>query len=482
MKNIVYILIVFFIASCAKLDRAPDSAITTEQFYQTSADAVAAVNTVYTSTLNPGPLMMYNRLFHLAFEIQTDDAIAGQRVTNVDVRAMASLTQSTTNDRVDELWKEHYNAINQANIAIDKIPAISMDPVLQTRLINEAKFLRGLLYFNMVRLWGDVPLVLHETTSLSQDSIQVARTPAEDVYAQIISDLTDAENLPASYSANDLGRATGGAAKSILAKVYLTRQEWDKAASKCLEVMTGPYGYSLFPNYADVFNINKKNIQEQIFSAQCVGGNIQGNRLASSCAPVGIPGIPAAGTDEPTTQAYQIFDSLDLRRDVTFDTSLISPTNGQTYKFTPHFAKYWDPTTITNPTNSNQNIPVIRYAEVLLMYAEALNEVNHGPTADAYDAVNKVIRRAYGKTIDVPDSTVDLKDLDYTGFQQAVYLQRRKELMMEFQRWFDLIRTKTMVETLHAVGKTAASDKNYLLPVPQHEIDLNPKLTQNPGW
>lgn len=483
MKKQLYISLVLLLAiSCVKLDEAPDGVLTSDQYYKTSNDAIAAVNAVYTAALNPGALAMYNRLMHLAYEIQTDDAIAGQRVTNVDVRAMSSLTQSTSNDRWDELWKEHYTAINNANIAIDNIPAIQMDEILRTRLINEAKFLRGLLYFNLVRLWGDVPLVLHETTSLDKGAIDVARDPVEAVYAQVIADFTDAEALPPTYTAKDAGRATGGAAKAMLAKLYLTRQEWDKAITKCEEVMQGPYGYALFEKYSDVFNIATKNGKEHIFSAQFKGGNGQGNRLASSCAPVGVPGIAAAGTDEPTDDAYEIFDSLDTRRGVTFQTQLVSPTNGQVYKFSPHFAKYWDPTTAANPTESNQNVPVIRYAEILLVYAEALNESKHGPTTEAYDAINQVLRRAYGKPIHIPDGDVDLTGLGYDDFQSTIYLQRRKELMMEFTRWFDLIRTKTMVEALHKVGKTNAAEKNYLLAIPQREMDLNPALTQNPGW
>lgn len=483
MKKIFYLFFLIpFISSCAKLEENPDSILTSGQFYKTGDDALSAVNSIYQAALNNGGITMYNRLFHLGFEIQSDDAIAGQRVTNIDVRAMAALTQSTTNDRVDELWKEHYIAINRANIAIDRIPSIDMDVTLRNRLVNEAKFLRGLLYFNMVRLWGGVPLVLHETTSLSTDAIHVKRETEENVYKQIIADLTDAEDLPSSYGTADAGRATGGAAKSMLAKVYLTRQEWDKAASKSFEVIQGPYGYALFSNFADVFNTATKNGKEHIFSVQCQGGNGQGNRLASSCTPVGIPGISAAGTDEPTDDAYTVFDASDTRRDVTFFTSLISPKDGKTYTFAPHFRKYWDPATAANPTESNQNIPVIRFAEVLLIYAEAANEENHGPTAAAYEAVNQVVRRAYGKAVNTSDPSVDLTGLNYETFREAVYLQRRKELMFEFQRWFDLIRTKRMVTTLHNIGKINASEKNYLLPIPQREMDLNPELTQNPGW
>ncbi|WP_207534127.1 RagB/SusD family nutrient uptake outer membrane protein [Desertivirga arenae] len=483
MKKILYILSVAAVSvtSCAKLEESPDSIITTEQFYKTSADAVSAINSVYTAGLNPGPIMMYNRLFNIAVEVQSDDVIAGQRVTNVDVRAMSALTYSTTNDRIDELWKEHYIAIDRANIAIDKIPAIDMDGTLRTRLVNEAKFLRGLLYFNLVRLWGEVPLVLHTPASLKQEEIQVAKSPVEDVYQQIIQDLSDAEALPATYAGNDIGRATGGAAKALLSKVYLTRQEWAKAASKALEVINGPYGYALFENFSDVFNVATKNGKEHIFSAQCKGGIGLGNRLAASATPVGIPGITAAGTDEPTSIAYGLYSANDRRRATTFFTSLISPTNGRTYTFTPKFSKYWDPTSILTPTESNQNIPIIRYAEVLLIYAEALNEANATPSAEAYEALNKVIRRAFGKAINTPDNTVDIANLDKAAFREEVYKQRRLELMFEFQRWFDLIRTKRMISALQVVGKTA-SEKHYLFPIPQHEIDLNPKLEQNPLW
>jgi len=486
MKKLFYLFVVSWVlASCAKLEENPDSILTTRQFYKTQEDAIAAVNSVYQAALNPGGLKMYNRLFLQVIEYPTDDVIAGQRVTQIAARELSALTQSTSNLRIEQLWQQHYTAIDRANIAIDNIPSIDMDATLRTRLINEAKFLRGLLYFNLVRLWGQVPLILHETTSLSTDAIQVKKESVENVYAQIITDLTDAENLPPTYGTTDAGRATGGAAKSILAKLYLTREEWGKAAAKSLEVIQGPYGYALFDNYADVFNVATKNGKEHIFSAQCQGegGNDQGNRMGTSCTPVGIPGIAAAGTDEPTEDAYNIFDAHDTRRDVTFFTSLVSPKDGKTYTFAPHFRKYWDPSTITNPTKSNQNVPVIRFAEVLLIYAEALNEENHAPTLDAYNAINQVIRRAYGKPVQTPDLTVDLVGLDYNSFKEAVYLQRRKELMLESQRWYDLIRTKRMITETHKVGKINATEKNYLLPIPQHDIDLNAALLpNNPGW
>ncbi|GAL85067.1 hypothetical protein MYP_2295 [Sporocytophaga myxococcoides] len=472
--NYTYILVLIAaIVSCKKLDEKPASVFTADQFYKTQEHAIAAVNSIYNGGLNNGGLTMYNRLMHLGFEIMSDDAIAGQRVTNADVRSIAVLNHSTTNDRIDELWKEHYIAINRANIAIDRIPLIEMDATLRVRLVNEAKFLRGLLYFNLVRLWGEVPLVLHEVTSLDRSTIHVAKSPIETIYTQIIADLTDAEKLPPVMGGADAGRATGGAAKSILAKVYLTRKEWEKAAAKSLEVIYGPYGYDLFEDYADVFKAETKNGKEHIFSAQFKSFvNGQGNRLASSATPVGIPGIAAAGTDEPMLPStYALYSENDKRRDVTFFTEIVSPSNGKVYKFEPRFFKYFDHSTIANPTESPRNVPVIRFAEVLLIYAEAVNEVS-GP-GGAYDAINRVRKRA---------GLDPLSGLDQSSFREAVYLERRLELMFEFQRWFDLIRTKRMVTALHAVGKTNASEKHYLHPIPQREIDLNPKLVQNDLW
>ncbi|QMW06558.1 RagB/SusD family nutrient uptake outer membrane protein [Spirosoma foliorum] len=472
-KALIFSIGLLALTSCTDLNENPQALLTAEQFYKTESDAISAVNSVYNGALNNGGLTMYNRLFHLAFEIMSDDAIAGLRVTNADVRSIAVLAHSTTNDRVDELWKESYTAINRANIAIARIPAISMNETLRTRLINEAKFLRALTYFTLVRLWGDVPLIVQETGSLEKEAIQVSRTPAEQVYQQIISDLTDAEALPNSYSGADAGRATGGAAKAILAKVYLTRQEWSKAATKSLEVINGPYGYDLFENFADVFNVATKNGKEHIFSVQCKSNvNGQGNRLASSATPVGIAGVASAGTDEPQPDVYKLYSATDKRRDVTFFTSLVSPTTGKAVTFDPRFFKYFDPAQTANPTESAKNIPVIRFAEILLIYAEALNEAG-SPTTEAYTAINRVRKRA---------GLAALENLTQSQFREAVYTERRLELMFEFQRWFDLIRTKRMITALHAAGKPNAAEKHYLHPVPQREIDLNPKLTQNPGW
>ena len=262
MKNYLFRLIFFSITilfiSCEKLTEEPKAVLTTEQFYKTQADAIAAVTSVY-NALNASGQTIYNSLFQIGLDIASDEALPGPRARNANVRAFAVLSHATTNDRVEEIWKQHYAAINRANVAIDRIPVIDMNESLRIRLVNEAKFLRALYYFNLARLYGGVPLVLHEPSSLGNEEVLVSRNTLEEVYQQIITDLKDAESLPATYSSSDIGRATGGAAKALLTRVYLTRKDWDNAITKSLEVITGSYGYDLFANFADVFNKANNN-------------------------------------------------------------------------------------------------------------------------------------------------------------------------------------------------------------------------------
>ncbi|UYQ93979.1 RagB/SusD family nutrient uptake outer membrane protein [Chitinophaga horti] len=473
MKQITYLLsTIILLSACTSLDENPPALLTGEQFYQTENDAKAAVNSVYTA-LNASGQTIYNSLFQIGVDIASDDALPGPRARNANVRALAALNYTPTNDRVEEIWKQHYAAINRANVAIDKIPGIDFDATIRTRLVNEAKFLRALYYFNLVRLYGAVPLVLHEPTTLGGDGILVVRTPEAEVYQQIIDDLEDASNLPPSYGASDAGRATGGAAKALLAKVYLTRKDWKKAAAKASEVITGPYGYDLFDNFQDVFNTATENGKEHIFSAQFKSNsNSRGNSLAGRSTPNGVPGINGDNADIPNEGVYALFRDTDKRKAVTFYTTLVSPTDNKTYTFAPQFGKYRDPAVYTNPSESGVNFPILRFSDVLLMYAEAVNE-DVGPNTEAYNAANRVRKRA---------GLPYFENLSQSQFRDSIYLERRLEFVYEHQRWFDLIRTGKLLTELHRQGKPNAAQKHYLYPIPQREIDLNKKLEQQDLW
>jgi hypothetical protein len=505
--KIKYLLLTIAVASlsaCVKLDENPKSFISPEQFYKTSGDAVSAVNAIYYPMVDnsTGAQPIYNRLFYTGLDFLTDDLDAGPGSPNAEVRALAKLTHASTNLRIQQIWTEHYEGINKANIALERIPAIEMDGKLKNRLLGEAKFLRAFYYFNLVRLYGDVPLLLKDQTQLSIAELQVQRTPKEQVYLQIINDLETAASLFKAGSSGEAGRATEGAAVSLLSKVYLTRRDWANAVKYAEAVITGSYGYALFDDYAQVFLPAYKNGKEHIFSAQIKGSTIStGHLITSSDIRSGVPGLKgsygnqlafyAVGNDN-FFSLYKLYSSKDKRKRISFVTYYTSPTDGKKYATinapgdsVPFINKNWDPN-YASTGNSDANMNILRFAEVILIDAEAENELN-GPTSKAYTSINKIRKRA-----GLADLTTGLtKD----QFRDSVYLDRRLELVGECHRFFDLIRqTGTevtgvgpegkgiLLKNLKLVGKTNVAARHYLYAIPQGEIDRNPKLTQNPGW
>lgn len=474
------------LTSCNKLTENPKSVIVASQFYQTSSDATSAVNSVY-GTLNSDPagdFPLYGRQLNLLVENASDNQTYSPSNTNPDVRALGTASYISSNSRVQKVWQQLYYGINRANIAIDNIPAIQMDTVLRARLVRESKFIRALLYFNLVRLYGDVPLVLHNPSSTNIDNLLIARTPSADVYTQIVSDLKDATNLPKTYGTADLGRATGGAAHTLLAKVYLTRQDWNDALTELNNVINGGYGYALFTNYYDAFQKATKNGVEHIFSVQFETNLGEANSeqyLSQSFTSFNTGTFPI---DIPVDSSlYKLFSANDTRRAVTFYSSVYNAATGQTVVFNnpyaPYFNKFVDYSLspLSSQTQSGINYPVLRYADVLLMQAEALNEINGGPTSDAYTAINQVRTRAH-----IANLTTGLSQSD---FRDSVFLERRKEFIQEGHRWFDLVRQggTVLVDALHKIpAKSAASSKNTLFPIPLVDIQINPKLAQNPGY
>ena len=538
MKSLKYIFalggLVALLASCGKfLEEDPSGFITTDNFYKTEADALNAVNAVY-FLLNQGGNSVqtpYNTLFNTGLNFECDDEFPGPGATNPDVRSMANLLHTSTNLRVYELWQQHYAAVKKANLALDNIPEMTtVNAALKSRLIGEAKFLRALWYFNLVRLYGDVPLVTHVQNGVTATDYAIERAPSAQVYDQIEQDLKEAADaLPNSYSAPDVGRATKGAAIALLAKVYLTKaslplnitahyQDAVTTAEKALssaEGGTGTFGYALQTDYSKVFLPAFKNNSEHIFSAQFKSGSsssflTQGNNQNPRSIRTQVPGLAGSYADQTWFytvddasktggkdkffSVFKLYTSKDKRRDVTFVTNFKSPTNGKKYgalndptisghkvDSIPYFNKTWDPNTTAFTSESAANVAIIRYAELLLIHAEAENELN-GPTAKAYASLNKVRNRA-----GLDDLT---QGLSRDQFRDSLYLDRRLELVFEYQRWFDLVRQKDaggnsiFVTTLKAAGKPNAQDKHRLHPIPQQELELNPLLAghQNPGY
>ena len=493
MKNISSYKIILLLSgvvvgltSCNKLSEDPKSVIVSSQFYQTTSDATSAVNAVY-STLNSDPagdFPLYGRQLNLLVENASDNQLYSPSNTNPDVRALGTETYISANSRVQKVWQQLYYGINRANIAIDNVPTIQMDTTLRSRLVRESKFIRALLYFDLVRLYGDVPLVLHNPNSTNIDNLLIARTPAANVYSQIIADLEDATNLPKSYSTTDLGRATSGAAHTLLAKVYLTQQDWPDALTQLNLVINGGYGYALFPNYYDAFQKATKNGVEHIFSVQFETNLGEANStqyLSESFTSFNTGTFPI---DIPVdTSLYNLFSAKDTRRSVTFYNTVYNAATGQNVVFnnayTPYFNKFVDYSLspLSSQSLSGVNYPVLRYADVLLMYAEALNEQNGTPTTAAYNAINQVRTRAQIANL--------TPGLNQAAFRDSIFLERRKEFIQEGHRWFDLVRQggTVLVDALHKnSAKSAATSKNTLFPIPLVEIQQNSKLKQNPGY
>ncbi|MEZ0183279.1 RagB/SusD family nutrient uptake outer membrane protein [Flavobacterium oncorhynchi] len=490
MKKIIitFLLSAGLLVSCTELEVTPTSFVTEDNYFKTQDDAIASVTAVYASlSLDPGEQSLFGRNLYFLTDMASDYAAAGVSATNPQVRALSSLTHDATSDRVQVAWRQIYAGINRANVSIDNISKVSGSEVVKTRLINESKFIRALLYFQAVRLWGAVPIVLHEPTSIQLQSLKANRAPVEEVYAQIIADLKDAESLPPTYPASDAGRATSGAAKAILAKVYLTRKDWPNAVLKAREVINGGYGYALFESFQDIFTKTKKNGKEHIFSVQFEpnqAGNGSSGSTFQATSFTGFTATEPADIISDVALFYDIYAVGDTRRDVSYAKQLPNPATGTLYTFPkPIFKKYLDLTNLATPGNVAINFPVIRYADILLSLAEAINEQGT-PTPEAYELINQVRRRAFGKPITTPDTAVDLKGLTQTTFRAAIQEERKKEFVQEGQRWFDLVRWGTLVtEVKKVTAKNSVSERNNLYPIPQSERNINPDgLPQNPGY
>lgn len=473
----LFLILLMLVGSCEKQLELTPKQIYYDNYYQTEADAIGAINAVY-GMLNQ--VNQYKSSLWLIQDVSSDDCDARENLNDPNIHQFDNYNLASTNTYLTEIWRDSYEGIFRANIVLERVPKISMDSTLKTRILGEARFLRGLFYFNLVRLYGDVPLVLIPVSSdLSDEELYVYRSSVETVYNQIIEDFIFAsKNCPKSYSqASDIGRATKGAALGILAKVYLTNQQWSDAASTANDVVElGVYG--LWDDYSANFKDVNRNGKESVFATQFYSGvPSQNNQIVITGLP-SIPGLFPAGVEVmlPTENLLNSFETGDYRKEVTFFDSYWY------YEFEPHIWKHWDQDAY-EPDETAQcgsNFAVMRYSEILLIYAEALNEIS-GPTNEAYQAINQVRNRARNGNVDV---LPDLVGLSQDDFRMAVLQERRVEFVNEGIRWYDLVRTDNLIEFVKIAkgNKANPQDFNMLFPIPQREIDNNRNLEQNLGY
>ena len=467
------------LSACKKdfLELKPISNVSTANFYQTQNDFAQAVNGAYAALLLTG---QYQEYYNFA-ELPSDNVV---KPGIGDQNDFSAFTVRPNNAYLSRAWADGYAGIQRCNTILARIEAVSMDANAKARYVAEAKFLRALMYFNLVRYFGAVPLVTTEVTDVNQ-GYQYERAPVEQVYSQIIQDLSEVENVLPLAKAAEFGRATKGAAKALLGKVYLTQRNFPMAAPKLKEVIDlGEY--SLVANYASLFQAATENNPEMVFAAQFKSGIGQGSSFPQWFGPLGSSvfgaGLNGRGDMQPTTDLVQAYPTGDLRKGISLDSVVTRAPDGTITAIVRYPKKFPN-----GHNDSDNNWPIIRYADVLLMYAEALNEVSYQGSGDAFIYYNLVrVRAGLGEK-----TSVDLADQG--AFRSALEQERRLELAFEGHRWFDLVRTQRAVEVINAKASNLGvigSDNsgrinanNLVFPIPQGQVDINPsKIKQNIGY
>lgn len=474
------VLIGTLLGSCKEefLDLQPISSASTNNFYRNADDIRNAVNGAYAS-LQSGGITTNKYVFG---EIRSDNTVPAASGSVTDQDEFDRFYIRTTNPFIAGRWNDSYRALARCNAILDRIGEITINENLKNRYIAEAKFIRAFVYFELVRTFGDVPLVLEEITDPDQ-GYAYGRNPKTEVYAQIEKDLTEAAQvLPLSYSGTDVGRATQGAAKALLGKVYLTQKKYAEAAAKLKEVIDLGQ-YSILPDYAAVFEVGNRNNAESVFDIQFRSGGVgEGNPWPNAFAPEnsGNAVIPfgGGGNNQPTTDLAQAYEAGDTRKDFSLATSYVN-ASGNTIPY--NFVKKYYDVPATGGDNGN-NIPVIRYADVLLMYAEGLNEMGYQADGEAFSYLNQIRNRA-GLA---PKTSAEIPNQE--AFRLAMEQERRVEFAFEGHRWFDLVRTDRAIPVMNSkideIGIIAPLTENKLVfPIPQSQIDINrDKIQQNPGY
>lgn len=469
------------------LEKPPQGQLTQSNFPLTASDALLATNAVYNtmreSNFNSGLFPLY--------DIMSDDANKGSNPDDAaaSIGPFDRFQHVKTEPAILRWWNTLYKAIRRANVVIERVPTISMDETLRNRYVAEARFLRAAYYFDLVRAWGGVPMLV------STDPKILPRSSKDEIYNLIEDDLLFAITaLPekSQYNSSDIGRASKGAAKALLAKVYLCRGNFTEAAAYALEVINSGE-YNLEADFDNANSVNGEQGVESVFEVSSYGeeglengGNQYGNVQ-------GVRGTPNRGWgfNRPTLSLRNSFESGDPRLEstviflgevldgvsisgdgITPDASVDS--HGQN-EIECYNQKVWTPGN-TVPPSFGHNRRFIRFSDVLLMAAEALNENNNA--AQALVHLNRVRQRAReGNNSILPDITVTNKD----QLRDIILQERRVELALEGHRFWDLVRTNKATAILGPLGFVAG--KHELLPIPQTEIDLTQgALDQNPGW
>ncbi|RBL94126.1 RagB/SusD family nutrient uptake outer membrane protein [Chitinophaga flava] len=456
--NCYLLLLILIFTSCNKefLDLNPVSTIAPGQFFKTADDAITAVNACYASLAQGS---QYGATFQVLMEARADNFTDQDPSSNSGQNYQINrYSDNSGNTNFYNAWVGVYNGVFRCNTLLAALDGIQMDETLKNRIRGEARFIRALAYFNLVRLWGAVPLLTTAVDPVNASNLKRDNVAA--IYAQVEADLVfAAANLPATYASTETGRVTSGAAKGLLGKVYLYQKKYAPAQTVLQDVVNSNV-YTLLPKVADVFSTTNKYNAEILFAVRYAKG------VANQSHGFWYANSQTITVDTTLQKAY---DDADQRKPLSESVKPAGNANMMPRKF------------VDDPVNgqAGNDFPVLRLADVLLMQAEVLNELGYSTTGNAYTYLNMVRTRAGLSSLTAADLP------DQASFRNEVYKQRRLELPFECDRWFDLIRTGRVVSEILANKKVNLPAFRLLYPIPQQEIDImNNKATfpQNPGY
>lgn len=493
IRRIICLSAVVLTASCADfLDETDQSNFTLDNYFTKPEHAVSVVNSIYQSMqpimnsgFGGGTWMM------LEFATGLADTELGQAQNSLFVK---DLVNTSDNGYGQTFWTNYYRGIANANLAIAKIPDMNMDEAQKQGLLGEARFLRAYYYFNLVQMFGNIPLIT-EPVDLTSEQLYPEPVEPAAIYDQIVADLKEAEN--SGLPMRDVsGRVSMGAIKSLLSSVYLTmagyplqkgNEYYGLSASKAKEVIDSNE-FSLFGSYGDLHDPSMKNLGENIFMSQ-FAAYIQPSNWQVSIIPYnrGISNYSAETggifAQEEFVKSYEEGDKRADEKEFYYTSYTLRDDRSQTLELGDYYIyKHFDVVAQTSTTSSDLNWPIFRFAEVLLIFAEASNEAN-GPNEEAYDAVNLVRERA---------ELSMLSGLSQSQLREAVWREKFYELSFENKTWFDMVRIRkgfnvTTREFEDYVGHQfvygpTLKERELLFPIPTAEIRNNAKLVQNAGY
>lgn len=485
MKRIIFILSISVLSSCNELDLVPESERSVEGFYKTPTHIDQAVMGCYNGLRNALVNQQYS---YMLTESRSDNAFQSLDYNDGNI---SRFTETSLLPILYTAWSNSYNKIQRCNKVLEELGNVALEEGLARQYEGEVKFIRALFYFDLVRLWGEVPIV---TQSLSiSEGYNVERSSMEAVYSQIEQDLTDAANLlPLEYGNSDRGRATRWAAKGFLGKVLvyqsgypLKKNRWAEAAALFKEVMDSGE-FEFFENYEDIFRYEFESGRQSVFSVQFKSGvEGEGNPFPTRNAPnfISRDVVPFGGSPFQLFLSADLVESYedgDLRKEASIWGEWLN-NSGETISTMPFSKKYLNGP-IAAASDWDIDWIVLRYDDVLMLYAECLNEQGYSAGGEAFSIVNAFRERA-GL---VPKNSTDIPDQQ--SFRLWIEKERRLEFAFENQRWFDLVRTDRALDVMreflaeYGLENNMQSRERYFYPVPERVVTMYNNISQSAGY